>query len=57
MKQQRWYEIDGDVVHIYDHPVPARACSASIVTRGDLPYYRSKFRLERCWNITLGDLL
>ena len=52
MKQQRWYKIDGDAVHIYDHPVPRLARSESIVTQADLPYYRDKFRLERCWNLT-----
>ena len=52
MKQQRWYKIDGDAVHIYDHPVPRLARSESIVTKSDLPYFRNHFRLERCWNLT-----
>ena len=48
-KPERWYEVEGDEVRIYDHPYPDRAASVSIVKRTDLPYYRTNFRLTRCW--------
>lgn len=49
MKPQRWYEVEDEAVYIYDAPYPAKAGSVSIVKPSDMPYYRSRFHLERCW--------
>jgi hypothetical protein len=48
-KAQRWYEIDGETLYVYDAPSPAQSVSISIVGVSDLPYYRSRFRLQRVW--------
>lgn len=48
-KQERWYEIDGDIAYVYDHPYPARAIGVSMVSVADLAYYRATFRLTKVW--------
>ena len=48
-KQERWYEIDGNTVYVYDHPYPDRAQSVSVVRIADLEYYRRTFRLTKVW--------
>lgn len=46
-KQDRWYEIIGDTLHVYDTPDPRRATGSSHTSVADWPYYRSQFRLRK----------
>lgn len=49
MKTARWYEIVGEVAHVYDAPYRNKACSVSIVPVSDLTYYRRTFVLSKIW--------
>lgn len=46
-KQDRWYEIDGDVLHVFNAPDPKQATGSSHTSVADLPYYRNNFRLRK----------
>lgn len=49
IKQQRWYEIDGDTAYVYDAPRSTQSASVSIVPVAQLAYYRSNFNLQKVW--------
>lgn len=51
MKAQRWYAIENGTLYIYDKPYPEHACSVSIVSLEDMPYYRKTFTLRKCWTM------
>ena len=48
-KQQRWYEIEGDMAYIYDAPWRDFSLSVSIVPKDQLSWYRAHFQVERVW--------
>lgn len=48
-KAQRWFEVIGNDLHIYDTPYKANSGSVSIVDKSYFPYYRSNFNLQVIW--------
>ena len=50
MKEQRFYEIEGEKAYIYNAPFKAQATSVSIVNKSELTYYRRTFKLNKIWN-------
>jgi hypothetical protein len=49
--RQRWYDLIGDKVYIYDTPYSSQSTSLSIVSVEDLKYYRCKFQLSKTWGV------
>ena len=49
MKEERWYEIQGDTLYVYDAPYKSQSSGSSIVHVRDMPYYRANFRLRKIW--------
>lgn len=49
MKEQRWYEVEGEQVYIFDSGYKDQAQSVSIVTKSDLAFYRNNFKLSKVW--------
>ena len=50
MKQQRWYDIQGSTLYVYDSPIVATATLVNIGHVLDLHYYKSTFQLRRIWS-------
>ena len=50
MKEQRWYEVVGNQVFIYDSGYKDQSQSVSIVTKTDLSSYRNNFKLAKLWS-------
>lgn len=50
MKQQRWYEVKGDKVFIYNSGYTEKSVSVSVISKVDLKYYRSYFTLSKVWD-------
>lgn len=50
MKEQRFYEIEGETAYIYNAPFKAQATSVSIVNKSELTYYHRTFKLNKIWN-------
>jgi hypothetical protein len=48
-KPERWYEVVGDTLYVYDAPWRDFSFSVSIVSVNDLPYYRANFHLTKLW--------
>lgn len=46
-KEERWYELDGGELRIFNHPDPARASAGSVTSPSDLTFYRRNFRLRK----------
>lgn len=51
-KQQRWYEIDGEELRVYNAEDPAKASAASHTNVRDLPFYRNNFHLRKAKRAT-----
>lgn len=49
MKHERWYEVIGGTLHVYDSPYPELATTESIVPVDNIGYYRSRFILRKVW--------
>ena len=49
MRDQRWYDVDGATVLIYNAPRPENATAVSIVKTEDLKYYKNNFALSKIW--------
>lgn len=46
-KQDRWYTVEGDALHVFNAADPGRATGCSTTSIADLPYYRQQFRLRK----------
>jgi hypothetical protein len=46
-KKSRWYAVIDDAAHIYDHWLPSRSTTVSIVSLDQLAYYRANFHLRK----------
>lgn len=49
IKEQRWYEIEKEIVYIYDSGYKNQSKSVSAVSKSDLNYYRTNFNLQKIW--------
>ena len=49
MKEQRFYEIDGETAYIYNSGFKASSTSVSIINVSELKYYRKQFKLSKVW--------
>lgn len=49
MKEQRFYEVDGGAVYVYNSGFKSNATSVSIVSANELEYYRKQFKLSKVW--------
>jgi hypothetical protein len=47
VREERWYAKDGSKYLVYDHPIPNKSVSVSIVD--DLSYYKIAFKLNKVW--------
>lgn len=46
-KEQRWHEVKGETLYIYDHPHPEQSQSVSVTRLSDMAYYRNTFHLRK----------
>lgn len=47
IKEQRWYEIEKEIVYIYDSGYKNQSISVSVIKKSDLNYYRTNFNLQK----------
>lgn len=49
MKEQRWYQVEGQTLTIYNQPIKSQATACSMVPVSNFGYYRNNFELRKVW--------
>lgn len=48
-KVQRWYEVEGGTLCVYNQPLKSAATAVSLVPLSDFGFYRHAFELRKVW--------